>query len=199
MIGKRRTGRMAGCIVGAIAAIALASCSEERIADEDVLARAGTLEDPAPGLYAVTTELLRFEVTGAPPAVADRLREQSGGVQKSTSQRCVTKDDADKGFEPLLREFAEMRNGLDCGFTRFDADAPRFNAKMTCTGPLDATAAVVFAGETSREGFDMTMDTEASSRIIAGGTMAMRLRFTSERVGECSDAANAAQVAPPAP
>jgi hypothetical protein len=198
MIGKRRTRRMAGSMLGAIAMIALASCSDERIADEEVLARAGTLEDPAPGLYAVTTELDRFEVTGAPPAVADRLRVQSGGVQKSTSQRCVTEKDADKGFEPLLREFAEMQNGLDCGFTRFEADAPRFNAKLTCTGPLDATAAVAFAGETSRQGFDMTMDTEASSRIIAGGTMAMRLRFSSERVGECSEAADARVEPPPA-
>ena len=171
----------------AVVALALAAsgCGEERVTGEDVLARAGTLENPRPGLYETTTELVSYELPGANPQEADRQRTEAENIGKETGQRCVTEKEAKKGFETLLEEIVDGINSMDCGFTEFEANAPRVNATLKCNGPLDAEAGVTFAGKTNSEGYDLTMDLGASSRLIAGGSMKMRMKFASKRIGDC--------------
>ena len=174
-----------GHLLVAAMALAAAGCGEERVTGEDVLARAGTLENPRPGLYETTTEIVSYELPGAHPQEAHRQRTEMENIGKETGQRCVTESEAEAGFEKLLEELVDGINSMDCGFTRFEADAPRVNATLSCDGPLDAEAGAAFAGTTDTEGYDLTMDLSASSRLIAGGSMKMRMKFASKRIGEC--------------
>lgn len=169
-----------------LAGAALAACSESApLPQDEVLAEAGDLASPAPGLYEQTTEILSAEVPGASPAEADRLRDQLTGIGKKTARLCVTEEQAAGGFEQLAREMAEGINAMQCGFTRFEASAPRMNATLACTGADEAKAGLTMAGTTSAQGYDVTMDLDASGPNIAGGSMTMRMRVVSQRVGDC--------------
>ena len=167
------------------ASLAVAGCGEERVSGDEVLTRAETLENPRPGLYETTTELVSYELPGANPQEADRQRTQAQNIGKQTGQQCVTEEQSEAGFEKLLEDIVTGINSMDCGFSNFEASAPRINATLQCDGPLDAKAGVTFAGTTDSEGYDLTMDLGASSRLIAGGSMEMRMKFTSRRIGEC--------------
>lgn len=164
----------------------LAACSEPApLTEAEVLAEAGKLESPGPGLYRQTTEILSVEVPGAAPEQADRLRDQLSGIGQKTSRLCVTGQEAAAGFQQLLKDIAEGLNGMECGFTRFEASAPRMNAILACKGDGEARAGLTMAGTTTADGYDVTMDLDASGPRIAGGSMTMRMRVTSERAGDC--------------
>ena len=166
--------------------------------EEAVLAEARKLENPGPGLYAVTTELASFDVPGASPEEADRLRDEMAKIDKKTTRLCVTEQQSAAGFQQLLREFAEGLNGMQCGFANFEASAPRMNATLACTGTAGAQAGLTMAGTTSRNGYDVTMDLDASGPQIAGGAMTMRMRVVSKRAGDCPSPGSA-ELPPEAP
>ena len=167
----------------------LAACGDDSaLTSDEVLERAGTLEKPQPGLYATTTELVDFEVPGLAPQQADRFREQMEGMSSEQQPRCLTAAQAERGFEDMLKSIGEDANGMSCAFDRFDVDAPNLSADLGCDGPMGAGAQIGFAGTTDAQGFDLAMDMEASAPVIPGGTMQMRFKVTSQRIGECSEA-----------
>ncbi|UIP07881.1 DUF3617 domain-containing protein [Erythrobacter sp. SDW2] len=153
--------------------------------DADVLAEAGKLANPGPGLYQQTTEIVSAEVPGAAPEQADRLRDQLSGIEKKSARLCVTEEQAAAGFQQLLKEIADGLNGMECGFTAFEASPPRMNATLACTGAGEAKAGLKMAGTTSADGYDVTMDLDASGPHIAGGSMTMRMKVVSQRTGDC--------------
>lgn len=169
------------------AAAALAACGEERqLTGEEVLAEARALERPEAGLYTTTTELVEFSVPGLPPDQADRMRTQMSGLSNEAQPYCLTEAEAEKGYEDMLRQIGEAANDMSCTFSRFDADPPRLNAELGCSGAMGISADLAMAGTTTAEGFDLTMDMEARNRLIPGGTMEMRMKIQSDRIGECS-------------
>lgn len=164
----------------------LGGCSDKAaIGDDEIMAQARTLTNPAAGLYEETTRILSAEVPGAPPAQADRLRDELSGLKPNTARRCITAEQAGAGFDRVLREMGEGINGMACRFTRFEASAPRMKAFLSCSGPNDAAAGLAMAGTTSAEGFDVTMDLDAQGAGIAGGAMKMRMQVMSRRIGDC--------------
>lgn len=170
-------------------AVGLAACSEEKtLTGEEVLAEAQALTTPEPGLYATTTEMVSFEVPGLPPAQADRLREQMRGLSGEPQPRCLTEAEAEKGFEDMIREIGEGINDQTCAFNEFDATASRISARLSCEGEMGVAAELAFAGTSAADGFDLTMDLEASNAMIPGGSMEMRFKVASERIGECDPA-----------
>lgn len=169
-----------------LGAAGLAGCDGHAVVPEEtVLAEAATLENPRAGLYEQTTEILAAEVPGAPPDQADRLRDDLTGVDKKTAQRCVTEAEAKGGFEKLVRDLTELDSVMKCDFTRFDADAPRVRTRLACSGAENSKAGIDIAGTTTAEGYDITMDLDTSGPKIAGGSMALKMRVTSKRLGDC--------------
>lgn len=165
---------------------ALGACEQEQaLSGDDVLREARSLDMPKPGLYASSTELVEFTVPGLPPAQADRMRAQMSGLSSDAQPYCLTQEEAAKGYEDMLRAIGEQANEMSCAFSRFDTDAPRFSAKLGCSGPAGINAALEMAGTTSSEGFDMTMDMDVSNQMIPGGSMKMRMKVGSKWVGEC--------------
>ena len=58
-----------------------------------------------------------------------------------TSERCLTEEEASKGFEDMVRGMGEADETAKCDFTKFDVDGSDLDAKMTCSGPAFATGA----------------------------------------------------------
>lgn len=171
-----------------LAVLFLASCGEEKpLSGEQVLASAGKLQKPEPGLYATSTKLVSFDVPGLPPAQIDRMREQMQGLSSEPQPRCLTQAEADKGFEDVLRQIGEGVNEQECAFTRFDVNGTKFDAGLSCAGPMGMSAEIGLKGTSGSAGFDATMDLEASNSMIPGGSMQMQLNVKSDRIGECSD------------
>ncbi|GAA4042242.1 hypothetical protein GCM10022213_10700 [Parerythrobacter jejuensis] len=154
---------------------------------DQVLSEARDLDRPTPGLYASTTQLVEFNVPGLPPAQADRFREQLSGLEGEDQPYCLTKEEAKKGFEDMLKTIGEASNGMACGFAKFEVDAPRLVADLSCSGPVGAKADIGFAGETTSESLELDMDMTAEMAVIPGGSMEMRFKVKSQRIGDCSE------------
>ncbi len=164
----------------------LASCGSDPMSSEAVLDEAASLEKPRAGLYLTETELVSFEVPGLPPEEADRFRTQMGGLAASPQESCVTQEQADKGFEDLLKTIGEGINGLTCGFEEFTTDPPQVDAVLVCEGAAAMKAEIAFAGTADAVSMDMTMDMEASSPLIPGQSMEMAFAVSAERIGDCA-------------
>ncbi len=128
-------------------AATLAACGEEKpLTSEQVLTEARALQKPTPGLYATTTKLVSFEVPGLPPEQADRIRQQMTGLTSEPQPQCLTRAQADRGFEDMLREIGEGINQQRCAFTAFDTDGSRLSADLSCSGMAGMRAEAKFAG-----------------------------------------------------
>ncbi|WP_284126074.1 DUF3617 domain-containing protein [Parerythrobacter aestuarii] len=172
-----------------LAAFCAVSCGQEKpLSGEEVLAQAGKLQKPEPGLYATSTKLVSFDVPGLPPAQADRMREQMQGLSSEPQPSCLTEAEASKGFEDVLRQIGEGINDQECAFTRFNVDGIRFDANLSCSGPMGVSAEVGLSGTSTSAGFDASMDLEASNSMIPGGSMEMQFDVKSDRLGPCSEA-----------
>lgn len=172
-----------------LAASVLTGCGEEKpLTSEQVLAEARALDKPQPGLYATTTRLVAFEVPGLPPEQADRIRQQMTGLTSEPQPQCLTRQQAERGFEDMLRQIGEGINEQQCAFTAFDTDGSRLSASLSCSGAAGVRAEAKFAGTSEADGFDLAMDLEAKNALIPGGSMTMRFTVKADRIGDCTAA-----------
>lgn len=71
----------------------------------------------------------------------------------------------------------------NCTVARFDVSGGKLSAEMQCTGANGATSHVVMDGQMTSTSSTMTMTNETD---MAGmGKMQMKMRATSERIGDC--------------
>ena len=166
-------------------ALLAAGCGDDPMSSEEVLAQARTLDSPRPGLYRTEAKLVSFEVPGLPPAQADRFRQQMAGFSSQPQERCVSQQEAERGFEGLLRTIGEGVNGLQCGFERFETDPPELDAVLSCQGAGAVEAEIAFEGTAEVEEMDLEMAMQAQSPVIPGRRMMMQFAVGAERIGEC--------------
>ena len=173
----RRLITIAGSLV-------LAGCGSEPMSPEEVLGQADALERPAPGLYRTEAKLLSFEMPGIAPADADRFRNRMAGLAAQPQQQCLTPEEAERGFEDLLRTIGEDVNGLTCAFEDFATDPPALDAVLACQGS-GMEARIGFDGTADADGLDLEMAMDASTPLIPGQSMKLVFDVSSKRVGEC--------------
>lgn len=166
--------------------VLLAGCGSDPMSAEDVLGAAGNLQTPRAGLYLTHTKLLKFEMPGLPPAEADRFRTQMAGMSAQPQQSCVTQEQAQDGFEDMLKTIGEGVNGLTCGFQRFETDPPKLDALMVCEGAAAMSAEIAFNGTADATSMDLNMTMDASSPVIPGQTMQMKFAVSAEHIGDCA-------------
>ena len=170
------------------AAILLAACGGETDADGDgnlsgdeVAAEAAGLVQPEPGQYRASLELLEFEAPGMPPEAKEQMQQifSSGLAEGNTF--CMTEADIAKGGpEEMVKSLAEG----DCTMNSFNVSGNTVVADMQCPGEGGGTRKVRMEGEMRADGSTMTMDMEQD---IAGvGATTMKMRVTSERIGDCA-------------
>lgn len=165
--------------------VLLAACGSEPSepkSTDDVIAEMSELPKPMPGLYRSTSELIEFDVPGLSPRQADEMRQMSG-LRGDVQERCLSPQEAEKGYEDMIRQIGEVQNGLDCDFTKFDAEGKDLDANLSCKGPGGSGAKIAMTGtiEETRSNIDMDMTMSAGPL----GEMKLKLETKSERVGDC--------------
>lgn len=166
----------------------LAACGKEpaapRTADE-VIAEAGKLEQPRPGRYETTVDLIDFTVPGLPKEQANAMKSMMGQASQEASSYCLTEAEARKGFEESIRKMTEGTGQMSCDFDRFAVDGGTLDAALTCSGPQGMTSEIALDGTASAEASAMHMTMVQKAAMIPGGEMRVEMRMNSRRVGDC--------------
>lgn len=175
-------------IVVAACSIALASCGSSdadadgdgKISMEEAAAKSEDLVKPEPGQYRATVEMVDLQMPDAPKEVQDAMKAaMNQGPQ--TNEYCLTKEEADKGFEEMIKESQAQDN---CTFEKFDADGGNIDAVMVCETPGQPTARMTMkgVGTSTTSKMDMTMDVTGPD----GKAMKMVMKSSQERIGDCA-------------
>ncbi|HEX8062306.1 MAG TPA: DUF3617 domain-containing protein [Allosphingosinicella sp.] len=131
-----------------------------------------------PGEWEIKTEVVNVKVEGLPEGVADGMKAQAGGSNRT----CMTPEEA-KG--PSADVFAK-NNPANCKSEGFSWSGGRIQGKTTCTGDGGAGKTVMtMDGRYSPQSIDMTMKSETD---MMGKAMTMEMRVSGKRVGECTAA-----------
>lgn len=165
-----------------VAALALTACGrdDKPKSEEEVKDAMANMVKPKPGLYRSTAKLVSFDVPGMPPAQSERLKEVFS--QQQGRDFCLTKAEADKGYEEMTKKLAEG----NCKYDRFDARGGTLDAKLSCQTGKDMTATIEMKGTIGEEGSQMHMKVnQAAPQLPNGGAVKMEAEVASQRIGDC--------------
>ena len=171
-----------------VSALALAACGSPDSADSDAdgeiteaeaMAEASQMQAPAPGLYRSTVEVLEMEIPGIPSGMLEQAGSSITGSMSTTY--CQTAEDSEKS----IRDMTDGMGQGSCTYQAFDVSGGTINVAMTCTGEDGASGNYKMNGTVNSSGVDMSMVVDQSARGLPGGSMHMKGRVQSERVGDC--------------
>ncbi|HTN13723.1 MAG TPA: DUF3617 domain-containing protein [Sphingomonadaceae bacterium] len=175
-----------------MAAIALAGCGKkeeaptggEAAGSEKPAAAAGGIagmEMPQPGLYKQTVEIIEMSFPGMPEAMAAQMKKSMSANMSLTD--CLTPEESKEALKQLSsRSFGKDSN---CTYDKFDVGGGKLDAVMKCGGKDGESGTFKLAGTFGSTGSEMTMEGDQSMPDMPGGTMHMKMRMVSERIGEC--------------
>ncbi|WP_369027073.1 DUF3617 domain-containing protein [Qipengyuania sp. RANM35] len=146
---------------------------------EEAAAKSKDMVKPEPGKYRATVEMVNVEVPGAPKQFQDMMKQMIS-VGPQTHEYCLTKEEAEKGFEEMARQ---AQKNEDCSFEKFDADGGTIDAVMTCSRPEHGMARMTMQGTGTSTSSNMTMTMDA--KTPDGKTMKMTMKSNQERIGNC--------------
>lgn len=165
-------------------ALALAACgksSDTAKTPQQVKTEAARLDRPEPGQYRTTIKIVDVSIPGMDPARAARMKTMFGDTGK-TVEFCLTKADADKGYEEMNKRAAQG----DCSYDQFSASGGKLDAKLTCKTGRGMTMTHQMHGTFSPTGSDMKMTSDASMPGLPGQGMHIEAEVKNERIGDCS-------------
>ena len=171
------------------AAILLAACGggaadadgDGKLSADEVAAEAGSLVQPRPGQYRTSLELLEFEAPGLPAGAKEQMQQIFASGLSEGNTFCMTPEDASKnGPEEMVKNLAES----DCEMSSFNVSGNTVVADMQCAGEGGKTNRVLMEGQMTAEGSTMTMS--MNQEMPGMGAVDMKMRVTSERIGECA-------------
>lgn len=176
-------------LLAAAACVTLAACGDGPSADangdgEISMAEAASKTEgmvkPLPGKYRATVQFLDVSIPGAPKQVQDMMKGMlDQGPQ--THEYCLTKEEADKGFEEMAKRARE--DDGKCTFEKFDAAGGKIDAVMNCAEEGQGSARMTMTGTGGETSSEMTMTVNAEAPD--GKTMTMKMTSKQERIGDC--------------
>ncbi|MXP08672.1 DUF3617 domain-containing protein [Pseudoblastomonas halimionae] len=175
-------------LIMATACLALAACGSSdadtdgdgKVSMEEAARKsADEMIKPEPGQYRAEIELVEFEMPDAPPEMQELIKQQSG-KGKETREFCLSDEDAEKGFEDMIRE---GQQNDDCSFDKFEADGGKIDAVMLCEKAGEGKARMEITGVGTKTSSDMTMKVEATGP--GGQKVLMTTKMKQERIGDC--------------
>lgn len=133
-------------------------------------------ERPLPGQYRAQITFQSIDMPGAPPQVADMMRQ----MMSNTVTYCLTPAEIEEGFRAITNRSTE--NGEDCTYERFSFQGGEIDAVMLCK--VDGQSVrMEMTGSGSATNSDVTMKMNGDFGM---GDGSMTLRAQHERIGECS-------------
>lgn len=174
-------------LAAAVSALSLSACGSAddsgtdasgNLSSEEVADRASEAIRLEPGQYRATGELVSIDIPGAPAQVLEMMKQSMSG-QNTTSEYCLTAEEAAKGYEEMARNSGQG----ECSFSRFDVDGGDIDAEMTCKSAGGEDARMTLAGTGTSTSSDMTMTMEMTIPEMGKGTMVMRAQH--QRIGDC--------------
>lgn len=162
-----------------IAVLALAACKDQPKTADQVKQEMAQMPKPKPGLYRSTSKIVSFEMPGMPPEQQKQLQQVFS--QQQGRDFCLTKAEADKGYEEMTKKLAEG----NCKYDKFEASGGALDAKMTCATGQNMTATIAMKGTMTPESSQMTMTIEQSGAQLPGKSMKMVADVASTRTGDC--------------
>jgi len=148
--------------------------------EEDVAREMANLDKPNPGLYRSTSQIVRFDVPGMSAEQTEQMKSMFAASDESR-EFCLTKDEAERGFEEMIRKLAEG----NCIYDRFKVSGGKLDALLTCETGKDMQASIEMNGTMGREGSKMTMAVDQSAPGVPGGSIKMAAEVVSQRIGDC--------------
>lgn len=166
------------------ATAALGACSREpevsahnaSIAEVAEAAKGATKIEP--GKWRTTVSVEKMEMPGAPPQVAEMMRQQTGKAAQS-SEMCITKEQAEKPPQELLGSAAK-----DCRYEKFEMKGGALDAVMVCKQAGNEMRSTV-RGSYGGTRYDLAGTAEMST---AGQKMIVSSKVVGERIGDCDKA-----------
>ncbi|MBD3730497.1 MAG: DUF3617 domain-containing protein [Sphingomonadales bacterium] len=171
-----------------LACLALGACSktpDKPQTQAEMASEAKELTKPTPGQYTSKAELIEFDVPGLPPEQADQMKKMFAGMGAQEQSYCLTKEQADEGFEEAVRKMGEADKNMDCKFDRFKVEGSQLDAQMSCDAKGRGKATMTMTGTLESEKQVMEMHVAQESPQIPGGKMNIGMKVTSTRTGEC--------------
>ncbi|HEY6815815.1 MAG TPA: DUF3617 domain-containing protein [Croceibacterium sp.] len=170
------------------AAILLAGCGGDAdtnedgaISDEEVTAEAADLVQPRPGQYSTKLELIEFDAPGLPDGAKQQMQQVFASGLAEGNTFCMTPADvANNGPEQMVKNLAEA----DCTMNSFNVSGNTIAANMQCPSEAGGSRKVTMNGQMTAESSTMTM--EMQQEIPSMGATTMKVKVTSQRVGDCS-------------
>ncbi len=170
------------------AAIALAACggdadtdADGNVSAEEIAAASEGMIQPLPGQYRASLELLEFDAPGLPEGAKGQMQQAFASGLAEGNSFCMTEEDvAQNGAEEMVKNLAES----DCTMRSFNVSGGNVTADMQCAAEGGGTSTVKMDGTMTAEGSVMTMD--MSQEMAGMGPTRMKMRVTSQRIGDCA-------------
>jgi hypothetical protein len=116
-----------------------------------------------------------------------QIRKMMEG-QNNNVTYCLSKADADKGFEEM---FKKGREG-DCTYERFDATSDSIDAIMVCKGgPQGGSARMTMNGSVGKTGSKVNVNVAQKNEGAPMGNADIAMELTTTRLGDCPRAREA--------
>ncbi len=132
------------------------------------------------GNWKNTMTMTRFDIPGAPPAVAQRAQGMLGKGQ--SSEACMNAAQARAG----VRDFSSSMQQGDCKMEDFTQGGGKMSGTMVCTGSSGFGAPEMkMDGSYAPDKVSMTLSGEVSDSKLPGGKANIEMTIVSERTGDC--------------
>ncbi|MGA9580630.1 MAG: DUF3617 domain-containing protein, partial [Allosphingosinicella sp.] len=129
-----------------------------------------------PGEWEMKMEVVNVKVEGLPDGVADQMKSQGGGINRT----CMTPEEAraPKG------DIFTGEKAANCKSEGFKWEGGRIQGRTVCAGEGGAGQTVMtMDGRYTPQSIDMTMKSQSD---LMGKGMTMEMRMSGRRVGECT-------------
>jgi hypothetical protein len=170
-----------------VALLALAGCSgadegNRQVGSNEIVAALARVE-VRPGLWEMTSAIVSVSQPGLPLEIAQRMKGP-----RPTVQHCVTPEQASRPDS----NFLAARRGGRCRDEAFEMSGGRIAGTTLCRDAAGAETRLRMTGRYGAERFELRSEIETAG-IGAGRTMALVMRQSGRRVGECAQSGGEAK------
>ena len=132
-----------------------------------------------PGNWKSTMTMTKFDIPGAPIAMAQNAKALLGKPQ--STEACMTPAMAKAGVKDMS---SSMQQG-ECKMEDYKQSGGKMSGTMMCKGSAMGDTSMKMSGTYSAEKVGMTLSGEISDSKLPGGKANIEMTINSERTGDC--------------